>query len=204
MGKKQPEIALYNENPKKYFSLLEDELSKRLKKSRLRHTLGVANTAACLAMRYGEDVNRAYLAGLLHDIAKNLDDEGMLKAGKKYKIKLSEFEKENPFILHGPVGACISADEFGIVDEDILNAIRNHTTGRPGMSLLEKIIFIADYMEPGRDVASNLPEIRVLAFADLEACLRKILNDTLIYLESTGNPVDEKTQITADYYNQGC
>lgn len=200
MGKKQPDFKLYTEDPKKYFMLLEEELSGRLKKSRFRHTLLVAGTAACLAMRYGADMNSAYLAGLLHDCAKNLEDERMLKTAKKYKLELTDFERANPFILHGPVGACISRAEFEITDEDILNAIRNHTTGRAGMSLLEKIIFIADYIEPGRDAADNLALIRKMAFEDIDVCLKKILEDTLIYLNSTGKPVDDKTEITAAYY----
>lgn len=201
MGK--PDFTLFKLNKKKYFQELEEAVSKVLKKNRYRHTLGVAHTSACLAMRYGADIDEAYLAGLMHDIAKHLDENEMLKSAKKYKLKLSAFEKENPFILHGPVGACIAKKEYGIDNKDILNAITNHTTGRPGMSLLEKIVFIADYMEAGRDQAENLPLVRELAFRDIDECLIKILTDTLTYLASSNMPVDEKTQITADSYITG-
>lgn len=200
MAKKILSIKLYKENKKKYFSELENILSDRLKKNRYRHTLGVAHTSACMAMKYGCDIDSAYLAGLLHDVAKNLSEEDMLKAAKKYELKISSFEAKHPFILHGPVGACVARDDFDIENEDILNAICNHTTGRPDMSLLEKIVFIADYIEVGRDQAENLEFIRKLAFEDIDACLVKILQDTLAYLENSGSDIDEKTSVTAEYY----
>ena len=90
----------------------------------------------------------------------------------------------------------------GVKDEDILNAIRYHTTGRPGMSLLEKIIFVADYIEPGRDSAPNLPQVRSLAFESIDDCVLQILKDTLIYLGTTGAEVDPMTQITYEYYRR--
>lgn len=196
----KPDYSLYNINRKKYFQELEEAVGKVLKKNRYRHTLGVAHTSACMAMRYGADMDEAYLAGLMHDIAKHLDANDMLKMAKKYKLKLSAFEKENPFILHGPVGAYIARKEYGIENKDIFNAITNHTTGRPGMSLLEKIVFIADYIECGRDQAENLQIVRELAFKDIDACLVKILTDTLSYLAKSEMPVDEKTEITAKAY----
>lgn len=193
-------LPSYKDSRKKYFAALEDEVSKRLKKSRFRHTMGVAHTSACLAMKHGCDMDKAYTAGLLHDIAKNLSDDEMLKAAKRFKLKLSAFEKTHPYIIHGPVGSVIAREEFGIEDEDILNAIKGHTTGRAAMSLLEKIVFIADYMEAGRDTADNLDTIRPLAFEDIDKCMIKILRDTLSYLEASGSDIDDKTRITADYY----
>lgn len=186
---------------KKYFINIEDKLVKRLKKSRYRHTLGVAHTSACLAMRYGEDIDSAYLAGLLHDYAKNLDDDEMLKVATKNNLDISDFERHNPFILHGRVAACLVKDDFDIVDENILNAISYHTTGRPGMSRLEKIVFLADYLECGREEAADLQVVRELAFKDLDKCLLTVLSDTLIYLEEKGSPVDYMTQKTYDFYH---
>jgi len=167
----------------------------------VRHTLGVAHTSACLAMRYDEDIDSAYLAGLLHDYAKNLSDEDMLKTANKYNLLLSDFEKENPFILHGKVAACLVRDEFDISDKNILNAISYHTTGRPGMSLLEKIVFLADYIECGREDASDLPIVRRLAFSDIDKCILTVLSDTLDYLNEKGNPIDDLTQKTYDFYH---
>jgi len=194
------DFGAFNTNKKKYLTELEEDIARRLKKNRYRHTLGVAHTSACLAMRYGAEIDEAYLAGLLHDIAKHLDGDSMLKQAKKNKLDLNAFEKENPFILHGPVGACIAKNEYGIKNDDILNAITNHTTGRPGMSLLEKIVFIADYIEQGRDVAENLSAVRALAFKDIDECLLKILVDTISYLNSNDMPIDDRTRVTADYY----
>lgn len=194
------DFSAFNTNRKKYLTELEEDIAKRLKKSRYRHTLGVAHTSACLAMRYGADVDEAYLAGLLHDIAKHLDGDSMLKLAKKNKLKLNKFEKDNPFILHGPVGACIAQSEYRINNNDILNAIANHTTGRPEMSLLEKIVFIADYIEQGRDAAENLAIVRPLAFENIDECLIKILIDTISYLNSNNMPIDDRTKTTAEYY----
>ena len=114
---------------------------------------------------------------------------------------VTEVERENPFLLHAKVGACLAKKKYGVKDKDILNAIQNHTTGRPGMSLLEKIVFIADYIEPGRNDAPNLDETRKLAFTDLDRALLKILKDTLDYLESGSKDVDPMTRKTYEYYS---
>ena len=127
---------------------------------RFEHTLGVEYTAAALAMRYGEDIRNARTAGLLHDCAKCLSDKKRLSICRKNKIPMTELEKKNPFLLHGKVGAYLAKQKYGIKNQDVLNAIRNHTTGRQGMSLLEKIVFIADYIEPCRKHAPNLAETR--------------------------------------------
>ena len=95
-------------------------------------------------------------------------------------------------------------ETYKVEDSDIINAILNHTTGRPEMSVLEKIIFIADYIEPGRKSAPNLTEIRKLAFTDLDKAMLVILADTLSYLKTTGMPIDQKTQMTYDYYLKLC
>lgn len=113
---------------------------------------------------------------------------------------MTELEQRNPFLLHAKVGSFLAKNTYGIQDEDILNSILNHTTGRPNMSLLEKIIFIADYIEPSRKQAPNLAQIRALAFQDLDSALRMILRDTLQYLQETGGETDPMTQQTYDFY----
>ena len=184
----------------KYFEEIESRVAGRLKKGRFRHTLGVAHTAACLAMRYGADVDKAYTAGLLHDIAKHMSDKELLKAADKYNISITDFDKKNPDMLHGPVGAKIAEYEFDIKDEDILNAIANHTSGRVGMSLLEEIVFVADYMETGRDKAPNLPEVRGLAFKDIKKCIVTIIENIIRYLEESGEIIDERIYPVLDHY----
>lgn len=166
---------------------------------RFAHTLGVEFTAAALAMRYQADVTDAQIAGLLHDCAKCLTDEKRVDICEKHQIPMTEIERRNPFLLHAKVGEYLAREKYGITNPDILNAIRFHTTGRENMSLLEKIVFIADYIEPGRRQAPNLADIRQLAFTDLNAAMLKILEDTLSYLKATGGELDPMTEITYEY-----
>ena len=177
---------------------LEQELSYK----RFIHTLSVAGTASSLAMCYGADLEKAETAGLLHDCAKCMDVRKMQKVCEKAGLTVSSFEADSGSLLHSKAGSVLAAEKYGITDPDMINAIRYHTTGRPGMSLLEKIIFVADYIEPGRFTAKNLPLIRRLAFSDINEALMKILYDTLVYLNSTGLVVDPMTQKTYDYYKQ--
>lgn len=175
-------------------------MEKTQDEKRYIHTLGVAYTATALAMCYGQDLQQAETAGLLHDCAKCMDNKKKLTICKKYHISMTELEQRNPFLLHAKVGSFLAKNTYGIQDEDILNAILNHTTGRPNMSLLEKIIFIADYIEPSGKQAPNLAQIRALAFQDLDSALRMILRDTLQYLQETGGETDPMTQQTYDFY----
>lgn len=176
------------------------KIKKAQTEKRFEHTLGVAYTAAALAMKYDIDVENARLAGLLHDCAKQLTDDKRIELCQKYDLPMSQIEMDNPFLLHGKVGKLIANKKFGITDEDILNAICFHTTGRPAMSLLEKIIFVSDYIEPNRKEAPNLIALRKLAFEDIDLCVVKILEDTLQYLNGKKAAIDPATQITYDYY----
>ena len=175
-------------------------MEKTLDAKRYEHTLGVEYTAAALAMRYDAPIMSAQLAGLLHDCAKCMSNDKKLSLCEKYNISISEIEKRNPFLLHAKVGSFLAMNEYGVNDPDVINAILNHTTGRPGMSLLEKIVFIADYIEPGRKQAPNLTEIRKLAFVNLDQALIRILEDTLIYLKDSGEELDPMTGKTYAYY----
>lgn len=166
---------------------------------RFAHTLGVEFTAAALAMKYQADVTDAQIAGLLHDCAKCLTDEKRVSICEKHRIPMTDIERRNPFLLHAKVGEYLAREKYGITNPDILNAIRFHTTGRENMSLLERIVFVADYIEPGRRQAPNLTEIRQLAFTDLDAAMLKILEDTLSYLKATGGELDPMTEITYEY-----
>lgn len=191
------------QNEKKPFSCkaLRKQMEKIQDEKRYEHTLGVAFTAASLAMRYGTDVHQAQIAGLLHDCAKCMTNEERLTICKKNKLEVTPVEKTNPFLLHAKVGAFLAKEKYGIADEGILYAIRYHTTGRPDMTLLEKIVFIADYIEPSRKTAPNLDEVRTLAFQDLDKALCKILSDTLAYLDTVDQEIDPMTKETYDYYN---
>lgn len=180
---------------------LEHTMQETLKKSRYRHTLGVAYTAACLAMRYQINSEDAYVAGLLHDCAKCFSETEVLKKCKKYKIELNDFEKNNPYIVHGRLGSIIAEKEYEISNQEILSAIACHTTGKPNMTTFEKILFIADYIEPARDQAPRLNELRQMAFQNLDICLTMVLEDTLHYLMQTNLPIDPSSEVTYQYYN---
>lgn len=159
-------------------------------------------TAAAMAMRYDEDIEKALVAGLLHDCAKCMPDSKKLKICLKNQITMSEMEQKNPFLLHAKVGAYIAKEKYGIEDEDILSAIACHTTGKPDMSLLDKIIYISDYIEPMRNKAPNLADVRRLAFKDIDVTLLKILSDTLAYLRNSSKSMDSMTLKTYAYYKE--
>ncbi len=175
-------------------------IEKELDEKRYNHTVGVAYTAGSLAAIYGEDVEKAIVAGMLHDSAKCMTNKKRIDICNKNHIPISETEYRNPFLLHAKVGRFTAKEKFGITDEDILNAIEFHTTGRPNMSTLEKIVYISDYIEPHRNQATNLLEIRRNAYVDLDKTLVMILHDTLSYLRSAGNEIDQLTQDTYDFY----
>lgn len=179
---------------------IRKSMEKTLDSKRYEHTLGVEYTAAALAMRYDVPIQNARLAGLLHDCAKCMSDKKRLSICEKHNISINEVERRNPFLLHPKVGSYLAMKEYGVKNPDVINAILNHTTGRPGMSPLEKIVFIADYIEPGRKQAPNLAEIRKLAFQDLDQALLKILEDTLAYLQDGSGEIDPMTQKTYEYY----
>ncbi len=181
---------------------IKKELKKELDKNRYHHTIGVMYTAASLAMRYEYDIEQAMLAGLLHDCAKCIPDKEKLAICRKNAIQMRDIEIENPFLLHAKLGAYIAKEQYKISDSEILHAIEVHTTGEPAMNLLDKIIFVSDYIEPARDKAPNLVQIRKLAFCDLDAAVLKILNDTLNFLNKKRGSIDEKTHETYEYYKK--
>lgn len=180
------------------------QLSKAMKKvqdsRRYEHTLGVAYTATALAMRYNAPLKEAQMAGMLHDCAKCLSDEKRLSICEKHRISVTEVERRNPFLLHAKVGAYLAEKKYGVRNQDVLNAIRYHTTGRENMSLLEKIVFVADYIEPGRKQAPNLQEIRQLAFMDIDRAMLRILEDTVHYLNGGSGEIDPATEVTLSFY----
>ncbi len=177
-------------------------LKRNLDKRRYEHTIAVSYTAAALAMRYGCDIKKARLAGLLHDCAKCIPNDKKIELCHKYNIHMNEAEMKNPFLLHAKLGAFLTMHKYKIQDKEIINAILNHTTGKPNMATLDKLVYVADYIEPGRDKAPNIEEIRKLAFMDLDQALFQILCNTLSYLESFEGDVDPLTQKAYDYYKK--
>lgn len=189
-----------NTNKNEQLNALTAEMEKRLDKKRFQHTIGVANTAACMAMRFGQDPYKAYLAGLLHDNAKCIKNEKKLSLCKKYELPVNKAEKENPDLLHAKLGSFLARKKYHIKDEEILSAILYHTTGKPGMTDFEKIIYIADYIEIGRKELPRMEEARQLAFTDLDQCMLCILESTLSFLKKKGATIDGITLETYQYY----
>lgn len=190
---------------KKSLEEIQEELEKILRKKRYQHTLGVRYTAQAMAMRYGEDITAAGYAGMLHDCAKYLSGEEILALCRKNQIRYSETERENPSLLHAKLGAHFARERYGVEEEGILSAIRWHTTGKPGMSELEKIIFIADYIEPGRKMLPHMEQIRREAFHDMDEAMYLILYNTLSYLREEGageKTLDSYTIDAYDFYKE--
>lgn len=179
---------------------IAEKLHKKLKSKRYVHTIGVAYTAANLAYRYGEDGNLAFRAGLLHDCAKYMSDSELLKFCKKNNIDITDVEKNNPGLLHAKAGSLIAANEYGENNQLILDAIRWHTTGKAGMSLLEKIVFTADYIEPNRNMDVDLDTIRQLAYSDIDKCIVVIYENTLKFIKGSNKHLDPITNEAYDYY----
>lgn len=177
-------------------------LKKRLEKGRYEHTKSVMYTAGCLAMAHGYPIETAMLAGLLHDCAKCIPNDEKIRLCEENEIPITRVEYESPYLLHAKLGAYLAETEYRVKDPQILHAIKVHTTGEPDMSVLDKIIYIADYIEPRRDKTSNLDVVRKLAFRDLDLCMANILKDTLKYLSSRGGSIDPMTKMTYDYYKQ--
>ena len=187
-----------------YMENLRKQVKNALKtdKMRYRHTLGVADTCACLAMRYGIDMEQAYTAGLLHDCAKCVPDDMKLQQCAEAGIKLTAIEKENPYLIHSKLGAFYAKNLYGIQDKEICSAIQWHTTGKENMTLLEEIVFLADYIEPYRNEAPDLEQIRSLAFTNIDRAVYEVLKDTLAYLKGSNRPIDTTTLDTYRFYER--
>ncbi len=181
---------------------IQEKLKSVLSKSRYEHSIGVQEVSDDLAVIYGYDEKKAALAGILHDCAKYLSDEELLKECRDNKITVTAVERRCPFLLHAKVGALYAQKKYEIDDQDILTAIRFHTTGRPGMTLLEKILFISDYIEPYRKPLPRIEEIRKAAYFDLDRGVSMTLENMIVYLKETGRIMDTTTQAAYNYYNQ--
>ena len=183
-----------------YWVDIEEKIRSVQDDERFHHTIGVMHTAAALAMAYGEDIDRARLAGLLHDCAKCVPNNEKADICVSCGLSVSDFERKNPAILHGKLGAYYAKHKYGVEDDEICSAVRYHTTGKPDMTVLEQIVFIADYIEPDRDEMPRLSEIRQMAFKDMDKCTAMIMSDTLEHLKDVGKAIDDETTRAYEYY----
>lgn len=182
---------------------IKNYLKNNLKPSRYGHTLGVVNTAIKLAEIYGEDIKKAEIAALCHDVAKNMSYEDMKKIINEEDIDLSVDEENSKELWHSIVAPILARRVFKIHDEEILSAMRWHTTGKENMTNLEKIIYLADLIEPSRNF-EGLEEIRKVSYENLNLAMLKALTHTTIYLLEQGYAVDLNSVKARNYlvYNK--
>lgn len=184
--------------------LIKADLKEKLPKKRYEHTLGVAYTAAALAMCYGEDILKAELAGILHDVAKAKKSFELKDDMKGYIDPYTDgayvdlIANKAPQILHAIYAPYLAKKDYKIEDKDILSAIRWHTTGKKDMTMLEKIVFVADYIEPNRKKLPDLDRIRTLSFHDISEAVKVIAKSTIEYLGSQGMYIDKFTYELSD------
>lgn len=179
---------------------LEQVVISLLKPSRVKHVLGCRDTAVELAKRWGADVTDAARAGILHDVTKAIDGPLQLTLCAAYGKLLDDFSKRYPKTLHALTGSMVAKRIFG-ENEAVVSAIEFHTTGRADMTLLEKIIYVADYMEPNRDFP-GVERLRELAFTDLDAALKLGLEMTLEHLGEQGVAVSPASRDALAWLNQ--
>ena len=184
--------------------LIKADLKEKLPKKRYEHTLGVAYTAASLAMCYGEDILKAELAGILHDVAKAKKSSELKDDMKGYIDPYTDGDyvaliaDKAPQILHAIYAPYLAKKDYKIEDKDILSAIRWHTTGKKDMTMLEKIVFVADYIEPNRKKLPDIDRIRTLSFHDISEAVKVTAKSTIEYLGSQGMYIDKFTYELSD------
>lgn len=176
--------------------MTEEQIKKKLKTyinaKRFTHTIGVLELAKELAKRYDISVDQASVAALLHDCAKELSGPELLKIAKAHEITVDRLIREEPQLLHGPVGAIVAKRDFGIMDKVILDAIHYHTTGRKKMTPLDKLIYLADFIEPNRNYP-GVDRLRKLAQINLDRAVLEALNESLSYLIKKGRVMHKCT-----------
>jgi len=159
---------------------IKECVQSALSEKRFAHTLGVANEAVSLAKKWNADITSAYIAGIVHDYAKEIPLQKALEKLNSFGFSMTDELKVCPALLHGPLAAYIIEKDFDIHDEDIINAVRYHTTGRRNMSLLEKIIYLADFIEPQRTF-DGVDDVRALAYENLDSAVLAEANMVIVF-----------------------
>lgn len=178
---------------------LEQAIVGLLKPDRVNHVLGCRDTAVLLARHWGADDTDAARAGLLHDITKALDGPLQLTLCREYGVEADEFSRQNPKTLHALTGSLVAERIFG-EKTSVVDAIRSHTTGKANMNLLEKILYIADYMEPNRDFP-GVEMLRELAYRDIDGALKMGLEMTISLLKEQGRDISQESLEALEFLN---
>ena len=178
---------------------MREKLKLVLTEKRFNHSIGVMQTAVSLARHYGANVEKTAVAALLHDCAKNYSKSEMLELCKEFNVELDFISKESTGLIHGFLGAVIADKYYGVQDAEIFDAIYYHTVGKPDMSLITKIIYIADGIEPNRDY-EGVERIRETAFEDIDRALILQIDSTLKSVISRGALIHPNTIDTRNFY----
>jgi predicted HD superfamily hydrolase involved in NAD metabolism len=179
-----------------------DWLKQNVPESRIRHILRVEQMAIELAEHHGLDREKAAQAALMHDLAKFFKPERLLNMARVEGLEIDPIDEANPHLLHAEVGAIVARDEFGITDPEILNAIRHHTLGQPGMNALSCIVYLADGLEPGRGNTPELEELRHLSRQDLVEATWRAADYSLRHLLEARHLIHPRTVQTRNWFMQ--
>ncbi|MEL7564681.1 MAG: bis(5'-nucleosyl)-tetraphosphatase (symmetrical) YqeK [Dehalobacterium sp.] len=174
-----------------YIKILKDSMSSY----RWEHSLSVAETAKELARFWGADLEKAWLAGILHDFAREFPEDQLIRLALEHGLSVLEAERANSVVLHAPVGAILVHEKFGIKDPEILSAIAKHTVGGISLTLLDKIIFLADMIEAGRNWP-GVEKLRSMVYQDLDQTLKEALEGTIKFLKEKGRIIHPHTLAT--------
>lgn len=177
-------------------------LGNNVPESRLNHILRVEQMALELAERYNLDVEKAASAGLMHDLAKYFKPQKLLEMARSEKLDIDPVSEANPHLLHADVSAIVARDTFGIKDDEVLQAIANHTLGRPGMTRLSCIVFLADSLEPGRGNTSELEALRQVSCQNLYQAVWLTCDYSLKLLLETHSLIHPRTIATRNWFLQ--
>lgn len=177
---------------------IKEMLEKELDSKRFLHSVNVMEVSQALAEHYSADIKKAQLAGLLHDCGKNYKGDEAREYSQKIGYMADEIELLQPKLLHGIIGEDLAKSIYGVTDKEVLGAIRWHTTGKAGMSLLEKIVYVADYIEPLR-YFEGIEEMRASAYENLDRCIVLCADSTIKFILKKGVLLHSKTVETRNY-----
>ncbi len=180
------------------------KLKGMLSEKRYIHSLGVMETAEKMARRFGVDPEKAKIAGLLHDCAKDVDKDEMLVLCKKLGVKLDPVKREQRSLIHADLGAKFLETEFGITDHDIILAVKYHTLGRENMTDLEKILYLADVIEPNRKPFEGIEALRGLCESNLDCAMLFAIERSIDYVRHRRKKLHSQTLAAQQYFLTIC
>ncbi|MBR6647670.1 MAG: bis(5'-nucleosyl)-tetraphosphatase (symmetrical) YqeK [Clostridia bacterium] len=181
---------------------MDEKLKNTLSERRYIHSIGVMESAVSLAERFGGDIDKARIAGLLHDCAKEVDKDEAVELCDELGIEIDDAKRVQKGLLHADLGAELVKTEYDISDSEIYDAIKYHTMGRENMTMLDKIIYLADFIEPSRRDFEGLTELRKLCMEDLDEAMLFAINLSISFVLNKGKVLHKQTLATRDYFQK--